>query len=486
MAAMPGITVTLPDGSPLELDDGASGADAAAAIGPGLAKAALAIRVAGETRDLAAPLADGESIEIVTAKSDGALDLIRHDAAHVMAEAVCELYPGTRVSIGPPIEVGFYYDFEFPEGADVTDADLERIEAKMAEHIAADESFERTDIPVAEALDRFQGRGPALQGRADRGSDRRRGRRDRLAVPERTVHRPLSRPARPVDRPDRGDQAQLARRCVLARRRDPADADPHLRDCVLLEEGPRRTPRADRAGEGPRSPQARPAARSLHVPRGVAGDAVLVAAGNGAAEADPRSGRRPARQARLRRDPHPGGDGRRPLAPLRPLRELPREHVLRRALRQGSRGGRPAVRAEADELPGRLPRLRLRPPLLSRPAAAPRRVRQRLPLRARGRAPRPAARPRLHPGRRSRLLHARPDRARGDRRLRGDRRALRDVRLRGRHASSSRPGRRSRSAPTSSGRSPRRRSPRRSTSRTANTRSTPATAPSTARRSTST
>ncbi len=156
MTTMAAITVTLPDGSPLELAEGASGADAAAAIGPGLAKAALAIRVAGETRDLGAPLADGESIEIVTAKSESALDLIRHDAAHVMAEAVCELYPGTRVSIGPPIEDGFYYDFEFPEGVTVTDSDLERIEDRMAEHIAADESFERTDIPVAEALDRFR------------------------------------------------------------------------------------------------------------------------------------------------------------------------------------------------------------------------------------------------------------------------------------------------------------------------------------------
>ena len=153
---MPNLTVTLPDGSPLELEQGATGADAAAAIGPGLARAALAIRVAGETRDLAAPVADGEAIEIVTAKSEGALDLIRHDAAHVMATAVCELYPGTRVSIGPPIENGFYYDFEFPEGASVSEADLERIEEKMREHIGADETFERTDVPVAEALERFR------------------------------------------------------------------------------------------------------------------------------------------------------------------------------------------------------------------------------------------------------------------------------------------------------------------------------------------
>jgi threonyl-tRNA synthetase len=157
MATMAELTVTLPDGSPLELAEGASGADAAAAIGPGLARAALAIRVAGETRDLGAPLADGEAIEIVTAKSDGALDLIRHDAAHVMAEAVCELYPGTRVSIGPPIEDGFYYDFEFPDGVSLSDSDLERIEERMAQHIAADEGFERTDISVAEAIERFRG-----------------------------------------------------------------------------------------------------------------------------------------------------------------------------------------------------------------------------------------------------------------------------------------------------------------------------------------
>ena len=150
------LTVTLPDGAPLELPDDATGVDAAAAIGPGLARAALAIRVGEETRDLAAPLGEGEAIEIVTARSEGALDLIRHDAAHVMATAVCELYPGTKVSIGPPIEGGFYYDFDFPEGVAVSDADLERIEERMREHIAAGEAFERTDVGVEEALERFR------------------------------------------------------------------------------------------------------------------------------------------------------------------------------------------------------------------------------------------------------------------------------------------------------------------------------------------
>jgi threonyl-tRNA synthetase len=150
------LQVTLPDGSPLELPDGASGRDAAAAIGPGLAKAALALRSNGAVRDLAAPLRDGERIEIVTDSDPDALELIRHDAAHVMATAVLELWPGTKVSIGPPIENGFYYDFEFPDGVKVTEADLERIEEAMARHVAADEAFERRELSVAEAIELFR------------------------------------------------------------------------------------------------------------------------------------------------------------------------------------------------------------------------------------------------------------------------------------------------------------------------------------------
>src|SRR6187397_1528142 len=132
--------VTLPDGSPLELPDGATGADAAAAIGPGLARAALAVKQNGDLRDLARPLVPDEPVEIVTEKSgQDALDLIRHDAAHVLATAVLDLYPGVKISIGPAIENGFYYDFEFPEGVVVSDADFERIEERMREHIAAAE-----------------------------------------------------------------------------------------------------------------------------------------------------------------------------------------------------------------------------------------------------------------------------------------------------------------------------------------------------------
>jgi threonyl-tRNA synthetase len=155
--------VELPDGTILSLSDAATGADAAAAIGPGLARAALGVKVDGELRDLDRPLVEGPRtdgpprLEIVTDRSGpDALWLIRHDAAHVLAEAVRELHPGVKISIGPPIEDGFYYDFDFPEGVSLSDSDLPEIEARMREHIAADEPFVRQDLPVREALERFR------------------------------------------------------------------------------------------------------------------------------------------------------------------------------------------------------------------------------------------------------------------------------------------------------------------------------------------
>jgi threonyl-tRNA synthetase len=149
----------LPDGNVLGLPDDATGADAAAAIGAGLARAALAVKIDGELRDLARPLpTEGErKIEIVTERSGAdALELIRHDTAHVLAAAMLELYPGVKISIGPPIENGFYYDFDFPEGVSLSDADFPAIEAKMREHVSADEPFVREDVSVAAALARFR------------------------------------------------------------------------------------------------------------------------------------------------------------------------------------------------------------------------------------------------------------------------------------------------------------------------------------------
>src|SRR5438105_1902506 len=160
------ITVTLPDGNELELEDGATGTDAAAAIGPGLARAALAIELRGsdgevqEVIDLARELPDHAHIAVLTSKSgERALELIRHDAAHVLATAVLELYDGVKISIGPPIADGFYYDFEFPPGTSVSEADFARIEERMREHVKAAEPFVREDVPVAKARERFVGEG---------------------------------------------------------------------------------------------------------------------------------------------------------------------------------------------------------------------------------------------------------------------------------------------------------------------------------------
>ena len=149
------ISVSLPDGSRRELVEGASGADLAVAIGPRLASDALIAVVDGHETDLAAPLADGSSVEIVTPSSPRGLHTIRHSTAHVLAQAVLDLCPGATFAIGPPIEHGFYYDFELPDGGTFTDADLERIDARMHEIVAADQPFERMEMAADEALELF-------------------------------------------------------------------------------------------------------------------------------------------------------------------------------------------------------------------------------------------------------------------------------------------------------------------------------------------
>ena len=149
------ISVSLPDGSERELAEGASGADLAAAIGSRLAADAVVAVVDGAETDLAVPIPDGASVEIVTASSPRGLHTIRHSTAHVLAQAVLDLYPGATFAIGPPIEHGFYYDFELPDGGTFTDADLERIDARMREIVAADQPFERMEMGAREALELF-------------------------------------------------------------------------------------------------------------------------------------------------------------------------------------------------------------------------------------------------------------------------------------------------------------------------------------------
>ncbi len=149
------VLVSLPDGSQRTLASGASAADLAADIGPRLAADAVVAVVDGAEVDLAAPLPDGSMVEIVTASSPRGLHTIRHSTAHVLAQAVLDLYPGATFAIGPAIEHGFYYDFELPDGATFSDTDLERIEERMREIIAADQPFVRFEVDAAEALQLF-------------------------------------------------------------------------------------------------------------------------------------------------------------------------------------------------------------------------------------------------------------------------------------------------------------------------------------------
>ena len=154
-------SITLPDGTVRSFDRPTTGAEIARTVGPGLARAALAVKVDGAVRDLNRPIADDAAVEIVTRESGEALELIRHDAAHVMAEAVQALYPGTQVTIGPAIEDGFYYDFARAEPFSTDD--LAAIEDKMREIVAADRPFVRETWERDRAIAHFRAAGEAYK-----------------------------------------------------------------------------------------------------------------------------------------------------------------------------------------------------------------------------------------------------------------------------------------------------------------------------------
>jgi len=151
---MSAVTITLPDGKAKSFARPVSGADIAAAIGPGLAKAALAIKVDGRVKDLAAPIEHDAKIAIVTRESPEALELLRHDAAHVLAEAVKELYPETQVTFGPATDTGFYYDFARDQP--FTPEDLEKIEKRMHEIVDRNETITRAEWDRDRAVDFFK------------------------------------------------------------------------------------------------------------------------------------------------------------------------------------------------------------------------------------------------------------------------------------------------------------------------------------------
>ena len=257
--------------------------------------------------------------------------MLRHSTAHLLAEAVRRLYPGVKVAIGPPIENGFYYDFEFPEP--IREEDLERIEAEI--HARARRGpllGARGDLGRRGEAALSRGRERALQGGARR---HRRGRH--LALYAGRVHRSLPRPAPPGLEADQGGQADLARRCLLARRRAQQAADPDLRHRVLLPGRSRRLSRAPRAGEGTRPPQARPRARPLPPLRGVARLAVLASEGDGDLERARGSAAAREQEARLRGGEDAADLRHRRVGHERPLGEVPRKHVPRRAARARSR-----------------------------------------------------------------------------------------------------------------------------------------------------
>jgi threonyl-tRNA synthetase len=154
------VNVVLPDGSKLELPDGASGLDAARAIGPKLAEQAVLVRSNGRVQDLRLPLEDGQQIQILTTRDKNdpdALAVLRHSSAHLLAEAVRRLYPGVKIAIGPPIENGFYYDFEFPEP--IREDDLERIEGEILRELDEGREWAREEISRVEARARFEQEG---------------------------------------------------------------------------------------------------------------------------------------------------------------------------------------------------------------------------------------------------------------------------------------------------------------------------------------
>ncbi len=149
--------VVLPDSTELELPDGASGLDAARAIGPKLAEQAVLLRANGSTRDLRLPLEDGERIQILTTRDTAdpdALAVLRHSTAHLLAEAVLRLHPGVKIAIGPPIADGFYYDFEFPQP--ISENDLAAIEDEMRREIADGREWSREDVSRDDAIARFE------------------------------------------------------------------------------------------------------------------------------------------------------------------------------------------------------------------------------------------------------------------------------------------------------------------------------------------
>ena len=269
------ITLTFPDGAERQYAPGTTGRAIAEGIAKSLAKRTIAMALDGELADLDDPIARDARIEFVSRDDARALELIRHDAAHVLAEAVQTLHPGTQVTIGPVIENGFYYDFARNEP--FTPDDFPAIEAKMREIIARDAPVHQGGVEPRGGEERVPRQGRAFQGGARRRDSRRREPED---LPAGRMVRPLPRAAHDLDRQGRQRlQAHEGGRRLLARRFAQPDADAHLRHRLAQRGRARRLCAPARGGREARPPPPRARDGPVPLPGGGAGRRLLAPEG---------------------------------------------------------------------------------------------------------------------------------------------------------------------------------------------------------------
>ncbi len=376
----------------------------------------------------------GSADELLDAGAHAPIDAMRHSTAHVMAEAVLDLFPGAKLGIGPAIDNGFYYDFELPRP--LTPDDLAAIEARMGKSVKADHPFVRKELPFDEARAIVESEG---QGFKVEILDDLRAKAEAAGEPapvttfyEHGPFRDLCRGPHVESTGKIGPFKLLAVSGAYWRGRPGARVDAaHLRHGLGDAGGARPVPVAARGGQEARPPPPRRAARPVQLPRRRARFRVLAPQGLAPV---PDAARRDARAPgapRLRGDLHAAARPPEAVGAVRPLGALPRQHVPRR--RRGA-----VVQPQADELPRVVVHLPITTPLVPRPAAAPVRVRRAAPQRAVGRAVGAHAGPPLRHRRCPHLRPAGPDRLR-DRGADGrDPRGVRLVRPRRRRSRSAR------------------------------------------------
>ena len=368
--------------------------------------------VDGVERDLDWPLVDGDRVEIVARRlRPRAATRPAHSTAHVLAQAVLDLFPGATFGIGPPIEDGFYYDFDLPDGAHVhrrRPRSHRRADARDHRGRSSRSSATRSPRTRREAVRRHKYKLEIITGKAEDPTSGTDAGLVRIYDNPPQLRRPVPRAARAAHRPARSLQAHAGRRRVLARRRAQPDAAAHLRHRVGVREGAERAPAPARGGREARSPHASASSSTCSASR------------PRSAAASPSSTRRAASVRKLMEDYSPRrARARRLLVRLDPahrevdaVRDLGPPQLVRRGHVSPDGDGGGDLLPEADELPGAHAHLPVAATVVPRAAAPAVRVRHRLPLRAHRGAARPHPRARHHAGRLAHLLHSRAARRR--------------------------------------------------------------------------